>query len=220
MEHAFWAGRWSEGRIGFHRAEPDASLVRYADHLGGGAAATVLVPLCGKSTDLVFLRGRFGRVVGVEFVDPACEAFFAERGVDPEVTEIGGARRREADGICLLRADFFATTAALIGRADAVYDRAALIALPPARRVAYAAHLATLLAPGARGLSITLTHDAVDDAGAPSGPPFSVPDAEFEATFGLAFRVERLATEAVTDLPTAMADSVVTSSVWALERRG
>src|SRR5690606_31845898 len=59
-----------------------------------------------------------------------------------------------------------------LGAFDAIYDRAAIVALPQAMRDAYAAHCQGLLEPGARILMITIFYDQ----SAMEGPPFSVDD--------------------------------------------
>ena len=75
--------------------------------------------------------------------------------------------------------DFFGLQAAQLGSIDAVYDRAALIALPAAMRASYAQHLQTLVGVVPH-LLVTLEYpqDNMD------GPPFSVEQAEVEALFG------------------------------------
>ncbi|MGB5737544.1 MAG: thiopurine S-methyltransferase, partial [Thiohalocapsa sp.] len=71
----------------------------------------------------------------------------------------------------------------------AVYDRASLIALPPAMRPGYAAHLTTLLAADVQSLLITLDYDQTRM----SGPPFAVAASEVKALFSAAFELAPLA---------------------------
>ena len=87
MEPDFWRARWSEGRIGFHEGAPNAHLRQNLDVLAG--ARRVLVPLCGKAEDLAFLAASGREVVGVELVEDAVRAFFAEHGLAPTVTREG-----------------------------------------------------------------------------------------------------------------------------------
>ena len=54
MEHAFWHQRWQEGRIGFHQGDINPWLRRYWSALDLHADARVLVPLCGKSSDMLW----------------------------------------------------------------------------------------------------------------------------------------------------------------------
>lgn len=127
----------------------------------------VLVPLCGKAHDLQWLAERESppAVVGVEFVDEAAAAFFAERSIVPERR----GRIRSAHGVDIVSGDFFSVEPPEVGGVfDAIYDRAAMVALPPEMRGAYVQHLRSLAGPGARVLLITFVHNLG------GGPPFSI----------------------------------------------
>jgi thiopurine S-methyltransferase len=177
MEPDFWRSRWHEGRIGFHEGRPNTFLVRHHDWLAG--CRRVLVPLCGKAEDLAYLASLGHEVIGIELVEDAVRQFFAEHDVTPEVATRDGMTVYTAGALTIIAGDYFATTAALVGAIDGIYDRAALIALPPELRPRYIAHLRTL-APAARHeLLITLE----DPAGGPEGPPFSVPEREVREHF-------------------------------------
>lgn len=80
-----------------------------------------------------------------------------------------------------------------ITRIDAVYDRAALIALPPRSRNRYARHLFDLTG-GAGQLLITLDYDQTQM----DGPPFSVPEEEIGVLYGGRYRRELLASREIT----------------------
>lgn len=191
MEPGFWIDRWREGKIGFHEGQPNAHLVRFAGQLG--AARRVLVPLCGKTVDLAYLAAQGHDVVGVELVEDAARAFFAEQGITPTVAAHGPFVAYAAPGLTILIGDMFATTAPWLGAVDALYDRAALIALPPALRARYVAHLRALLPAGAPGLLVTL--DYPQDR--MPGPPFAVADAEVRAHY------DRLAVALLAETPAA-----------------
>lgn len=203
---ADWNARWNEGRIGFHEGVPNAQLVRHASVLG--EARRVLVPLCGKAEDLAYLASLGHEVVGVELVARAIDAFFAEHDLAPTRASVGGFEVTSAGGVHLVRGDMLAVTREVLGPVDALYDRAALIALPPETRVAYTSHLRQLLPSGARGLVIGFEYPQATM----SGPPFAVDEAELRRHFaGLATEVlerepssnERLAAAGVT--PTSVA---------------
>lgn len=186
MEHAFWHARWQEGRIGFHQADINSWLRRYWSRLAVPGDARVLVPLCGKSSDMLWLREQGHPVVGVELSDLACRDFFVEHGTQVTPVAVPEGHTRERDGITLWCADFFELGAQHWGEVTAVYDRAALIALPPAMRKAYAAHLREQLASGVEMLLVTLEFTGSE------GPPFSVPEAEVRRLFEPAFTLVRL----------------------------
>ena len=177
MNPDFWTTRWRDGRIGFHEGAPNTLLTAHVSSLGD--ARRVLVPLCGKTEDLAFLAAQGHSVVGVELVEDAVRAFFSEHALTPTVTRRGDVTEFSHGAVTVLSGDVFATTPALVGPVDALYDRAALIALPEAVRARYVAHLRPLLAPGAEGLVVALEYPPE----AMSGPPFSVPDAEVRRHF-------------------------------------
>lgn len=177
MDSDFWHSRWSAGQIGFHEGAPNPHLARHAGRLG--AARRVLVPLCGKAEDLAFLAGLGHHVLGVELVEDAVRAFFSERGVEPIVSRVGAFTRYQAGSIELFAGDLFATTRELLGPVDALYDRAAVIALPEAMRRAYATHLRSLLPTGAPGIVVTLEYPQERMA----GPPFSVTEEELRGLY-------------------------------------
>lgn len=193
MEEAFWQARWHSNQIGFHQGEVNPWLLRYWSTLGLPAGSQVLVPLCGKSLDLLWLAEQGHRVLGVELAEKAVLDFFAEWGVEPEVGELGALRRFSAGQVEILQGDFFALTPETTRDCVALYDRAAIIALPPTMRKAYAEHLARLLAPGCEGLMVTLEYEQARL----DGPPFSVPEAEVRTCLEADWKVALLEREDV-----------------------
>ncbi|MGH2420466.1 thiopurine S-methyltransferase [Pseudomonas canadensis] len=180
MEPKFWQERWARNQIGFHLSEVNPYLQRHWPQLAVAEGSKVLVPLCGKSLDLVWLASHGLRVMGVELSEQAVEAFFSEQNLVPRITRRSAFTVYQADLIEVWCGDFFALDAeALVGCA-ALYDRAALIALPPLMRAQYAEHLSRLLASGCQGLLITLDYDQTQKA----GPPFAVTDDEVKVLFG------------------------------------
>ncbi|MEZ4399393.1 MAG: thiopurine S-methyltransferase [Kofleriaceae bacterium] len=189
MDPSFWHARWEAGQIGFHEGRPNDFLVEFGARLG--SARRVLVPLCGKSADLAYLAGLGHQVIGVELVEAAAAAFFAEHGLAPQVDDVDGVRRYHHGAIAIVVGDLFDATTAQVGPADALYDRAALIALPASTRPRYVAHLRALLPAGAPGLVVTLDYpQTVMD-----GPPFALSDDEVRAYYPTA---ELLADTALT----------------------
>jgi thiopurine S-methyltransferase len=193
MHASFWIERWNAGQIGFHEGKPNRFLERFAARLE--PAHSVFVPLCGKAIDLDALATAGKRVVGSELVPLAAQQYFTERGVEPrvrsthfgEVYEAPGAQS-EGGSVAIVVGDVFRFE--LEGPPfDAIYDRAALVALEPSTRDRYADKLASLLRDEGRVLLVTFDHDA------PSGPPHAVPHAEIERLFASAFAIEHLASE-------------------------
>ncbi len=187
MERDFWHRRWQEGRIGFHEGRVNPMLAKYLGRLGLAPGARVLLPLCGKSCDLAWLRERGYRPVGAELSPIAIAELFDEMGLVPRVTSAGPLKRHEAGGVEVFEGDIFDLTAAALGPVDAVFDRAALVALPDAMRPGYAAHVSAI-AGHAPQLLVTFVYDQA----AMDGPPFSVTGDEVAALYGADYAVELL----------------------------
>ncbi|MGY4523497.1 thiopurine S-methyltransferase [Pseudomonas sp. TE21394] len=174
MEPAFWQQRWADNQIGFHQAQVNPYLQKYWAQLQRLPGSRVLVPLCGKSLDLAWLAGQGHRVVGIELSRRAVEDFFREHGLDAEVRQRGAFEVWRNGDLELWCGDFFALQPEDVGDCTGVYDRAAVIALPPQMRARYLQRLSALLPVGCRGLVVTLDYDQV----LLDGPPFSVGDEE------------------------------------------
>lgn len=162
-----WVERWRDGRIGWHEAGGNALLRRYWPKPVGGN--TVLVPLCGKTVDLIWLAAQGLEVIGVELSDIAVRSFFSENRLEYETARHGSLEcyRAASAPIRIYCGDYFEFGAE---RAHALYDRGALVATPAPDRPRYVEHTKSLLEPGASRLIITLEYDQ-DAVG---GPPFAV----------------------------------------------
>ncbi|WP_374381586.1 thiopurine S-methyltransferase [Pseudomonas fluvialis] len=189
MEEAFWQARWAQGQIGFHLQEVNPYLQQHWPSLSIAPGSQVLVPLCGKSLDMAWLAGQGLRVLGVELAERAVEDFFAEQGLQPEVEQQGVLRLYRAAGVEIYCGDFFNVQAEHAAGCTALYDRAALIALPETMRARYVEHLAAILPGNCRGLLVSLEY-AQEEM---SGPPFSVSQAEIDARLSPYWQIELLA---------------------------
>lgn len=174
---AFWGERWADGRIGFHQEQVHPRLVSDDGGFLGGGPHRVLVPLCGKSWDVPWLAKQGHHVTGVEIVRQAIDELFAEHDLTPRVEERHGFEVFVADGIEVWCADFFALPPS-IGPFTRVWDRAAIVAVPPDLRGTYVDQLRRL-APGALVWLTSIDYDPQ----AMSGPPHAVPSEEIERRF-------------------------------------
>ncbi|NEX16880.1 MAG: thiopurine S-methyltransferase [Halochromatium sp.] len=188
MTPEFWLNRWQRGELGWHEEEINRHLAEHWSSLEVPNKAPVLVPLCGKSLDMLWLASLGHAVLGIEISRLAAEQFFAEHQLMPRVDQLGPFQRYQVDEISLLVGDFFDLQRAQLTGISAVYDRASLIALPPETRPRYARHLSRLLPDGVRSLLITLEYDQARM----KGPPFSVTEPEVRALFEASFQIETL----------------------------
>ena len=159
-----WLERWEVGRTGWH--EPAGNRNLQAHWLWTGKR--VLVPMCGKTPDLLWLESQGNDVVGIELSEIAVLGFFEDNDIQFESLEGSLPGYRAIDRrITLFCGDFFAFQEEAF---DAHYDRGALVALSAELRTRYARHTQSLLAPAAKQLVITVEYD--QDVCA--GPPFSI----------------------------------------------
>jgi len=191
MEPEFWHERWHENRIGFHQSGVNLFLRRYFAKLKGAHAGPVFVPLCGKSRDMAWLHDQGREVLGIELSPLAVEAFYKEWGCAGSRAGRGEFLEYKAEGVTILVGNYFHLTQTILGPVSAVYDRAALIAMPPHMRRDYAQHMADLLVPGTPLLLIAPF--SLKDPG--SGPPFAVSGAEITDIFAPHFAIETLECE-------------------------
>jgi thiopurine S-methyltransferase len=188
MHPEYWHERWRTGQTGFHQAEVHPFLERWWPRLGVAPGARVYVPLCGRSLDLAWLAGRGHAVVGSELSPIAIREFFAGCGLVPSSTPDEGFLRHAAGPYTILEGDALALPPAVAGAIDAIYDRAALVALPAAMRVRYARSIERLAPSGTRVLLVAFEYpQELKD-----GPPFSVEAREIRALFGPGFAIEEV----------------------------
>ena len=179
MEAAFWHERWHQEQIAFHQERPHPMLTEHVELLAPNASAKILVPLCGKSLDMLWLAQQGYSVLGVELSDKACKAFFSENRLafsrHPERHFV----RYEAEDlpITLLMGDVFDLNSEHLAKVEAIYDRAATIALPKPMREQYWQHLSHHLPEAVSGLVISIDDEDVCH----EGPPFSVPEGELQS---------------------------------------
>lgn len=187
MEPSFWLDRWQKNEIGFHAEQVQPALIKHWPSLGIAKGARVLVPLCGKSLDMIWLAQQELNVAGVELSAIAVRDFFAENGIAPKQREHAGFEISTADAIELWCGDFFALNPREV-KAAAAYDRASLVALPPAMQQRYAQKMAELMPRGSKVLLISLDYDPNEM----QGPPHNISGARVRELFSAHFDVTLL----------------------------
>lgn len=192
MEHTFWHDKWAQKQIGFHLPDVHPLLVRNLPLLKVKKGDKIFVPLCGKTLDIGYFLQQGFEVVAVELSEVAIGELFGQLNLKADITSwekegqvIG--KIYQATGLRVFVGDFFALTAAELGKISAVYDRAALVALPFEMRRNYAAHMSKITAYASQ-LLMTLNYDQSCMA----GPPFSVPDQEVEALYGGSYPIQKI----------------------------
>ena len=184
MDVNFWLKKWETKEIAFHEPEANPLLVRFFPQLNLPVGSRVFVPLCGKTLDIHWLLSKGFRVAGAELIELAVRELFAELKVRPVVTAAGALTHYAAPGIDIFVGNIFELSAERLGAADAVYDRAAMVALPKDARGPYTRHIRTVTR-AAPQLLVSYEYDQAKL----NGPPFAVSNAEvrhhYEAHYDL-----------------------------------
>ena len=194
MKHSFWHERWARQEIGFHEGRVNQYLEHYWPEFNRDSVP-VFVPLCGKAQDMWWLSERGHPLVGVELSEIACREFFHEAGLKPAVSHGKRFDRYVHGDLQIWCGDFFELTPSDLSPVEFVYDRAALIALPPDMRPGYASHLEAILPGQIEMLLITLDYDNDQMR----GPPFNVSDDEVKELYDSGWDIRQLQKEVIPD---------------------
>ncbi|MED5374009.1 MAG: thiopurine S-methyltransferase [Myxococcota bacterium] len=186
MQPEFWHERWQTQTIGFHQDKVHPDLECFSPRGQDGRVCRILVPLCGKSWDVPHLAASGHQVVGVELSPLAAKAMIQEHKLQVQESQRGPFQIFHNDSLELRVGNVFDLDAS--EDFDAVWDRAALVALNPEQRVRYAALLTKLLRPGGQMLLNVFEYDQ-DKM---SGPPHSVPLDEVKTHYAEHFEIEVL----------------------------
>ena len=211
MEPSFWHNRWQTNQTGWHEPTVNPLLITHFPSLNVPSGGRVFVPLCGKSLDLGWFLSRGYDVAGAELSELAVTQLFAGLGMEPSVSTVGKLNLYSGGKIDIFVGDFFDLSREILGPVDAVYDRAALVALPEPMRARYTAHLkaVTALAPQ---LVIGYEYDQT----VVPGPPFSVTADELHRYYSDSYTLTPLAR---IDVPGGLKGKCpATEHVWRLNK--
>lgn len=168
---AFWDERFRQGFVPWDQTGVPAAFAAFAART---TPRPVLIPGCGSAYEAGWLARAGWTVHAIDFSAHAVATARSRLGPQAALVE---------------QADFFTYRAPFVP--GWIYERAFLCALPPARRIDYAARMAELLAPGALLAGFFYFDDS------PKGPPFGISRDELEALLGASF--ELVEESAVTD---------------------
>ena len=190
VQQTDWKQNWQQDHIGFHLSHTNTKLSDHADVISD--CKRVLVPLCGKTLDLHYLASLGHVCVGIELVYKAIADFFSEWGVTP--LENAERNSYSHDKIEILNQNVFAVTPEQTGLFDAIYDRAALVALPVPIRQRYVDHLFGFLPKG--GKILLNSYDMPRSQ--QKGPPFAVRNEDVPVLYRRAASIDLLSEETTT----------------------
>jgi thiopurine S-methyltransferase len=187
MDGSFWHQKWERNDIGFHESKANPLLVKHFGALELAQGARVFLPLCGKTLDIHWLLSTGYRVAGAELSMIAVQQLFAELEMTPDIEKVGNMHRYSGENIDIFVGDIFQLSANMLAAVDAVYDRAALVALPADLRTRYTAHLPAITE-AAPQLLICYEYDQSQL----EGPPFSISKEEIDEKYGNTYDVTLL----------------------------
>lgn len=179
----YWLECWEKNSINFHQMKINSYLHDFFfQFLTLEKSHTILVPLCGKSLDMLYLASKGHCVIGVELSGLAIVAFFEENNLTYKKTKnIYTCQEKQ---ITLIQGDLFnlSQTDPLFQNLDRIYDRAAMVALPLELRKKYLRLLLSLVPLSQKEyfkyflISFEYGNESTQDL----GPPFSVTTSELD----------------------------------------
>lgn len=185
MDHDFWHHCWENNDIGFHEGSPNQFLISqfsYFKHLLNGYR--IFLPLCGKTSDIQWLLDQNYSVVGAELSQIAIDELFLNLNIQPTITQMDHLIHYHSKNIDIFVGDIFDLDVHIIGQIHGVYDRAALVALPPKLRLKYANHLQYLTSNAPQFLIVFDYNQALM-----TGPPFSISTTEINQLYSTHYKI-------------------------------
>ena len=228
IDKNFWLGCWKNNKLGFNQEKTNSSLIKFFPDLLLPNKASVFVPLCGKSIDMIWLLKQGLDVVGIELSPLAIQAFFKENDLPYKKTSLGPFKKWTANDqpITILEGDIFLFDTKYLKKIETmknpffhlIYDRASLIALPSDIRKKYYKLYEKLMNKESKSLLLTIEYEDKNF----EGPPFSVIQEEIKNFLNNNFNVSLLNHEKVTPLSTRFLESCleeISQKVYKIEKR-
>ncbi|WP_138431992.1 thiopurine S-methyltransferase [Fodinibius saliphilus] len=188
MELSYWQSRWQKNNTGWHMETVYPQLPKLWPYLSIDKNSEVLVPLCGKSRDIRWLLEEGHTVTGVEISSKAIQKIKENYPHTFSKERSHGFIVHSSDQLTLWEGDFLTLPPDQVPAPAAIYDKAAIVALPPAMREKYAQKIMALCDPQTQILLQTFEYEQ-DEM---TGPPFSVPESEIHKRFGSHFSLHLL----------------------------
>ena len=212
-----WKANWQNNNIGFHLEQTNPALAKHWPKIRAMPGNLVFVPLCGKSLDMVELHKQGHFVLGAELSEIAVDAFFSEQKKKVVKQPAGEHQYWSSDNLAIIQGDFFTLQENSVP-ARFVYDRAALVALPPELQQRYVTQLLNVAPDIEQILLITVEYDHPE---ADIAPPFVITPERVQALYGEHFELDLLESKDSKPSPRIqdLGLSVITEHVFKLDRR-
>lgn len=190
MNKVFWNNKWENNEIGFHQNNVTPLLKKYLHYFldKNSIKKSCLLPLCGKTFDLIYLSEFFKEVTGVELIKKAIEDFYIENNLEMRTRNSSISSKN----IEIFNEDFFSFNKSENKKYSYIFDRASLIAISPVSREKYVQSIKRSMSTNCKIFLITIEYkqDQIE------GPPFSLSDDDVKSLFK-DFKLEKLCRESV-----------------------
>jgi thiopurine S-methyltransferase len=194
LEADFWHNRWETNKIGWHLLDTNELLIKHIDKLNLKPNSRIFVPLCGKSLDIKWLLENGYNVVGVELNQSAVKQLFESLNIEFKIKTIESFTIFSAKNIDIFVGDIFDLDSSILGKIDAVYDRASIVALSKEYRKKYTT-IMPIITNKTPQLIITIEYDQ----NLVKGPPFCVDESFFKEHYSKDYYFEILESIQVND---------------------
>lgn len=210
MNEKFWHQRWEKGEIAFHQSEVNPLLIKHFKQLNLVKGNRIFLPLCGKTRDIFWLLSNNFQIVGIELSELAVQQLFEDLKIEANIYKIAGIKCYRARNIDIFVGDIFNLSAKIVGSVNAVYDRAALVALPAITRNKYTNHLTTITNKAPQLLICYQYNQILMD-----GPPFSINIEELRRHYQTNYKLLHIESEKVNGR--LRGKIAATQEVWILQ---
>ena len=186
QDNSRWLEMWRNDQTDdFHQTAVNPLLKQFWHHQKPDKNCRVLVPLCGKSLDMLWLAEQGHSVIGVELSPVAAKAFFKENNLKVKKSRHGNFTCWRSGNIVIWCGDFFSLQTQQLGHIDIVFDRASLTALHENVREQYVAQLRAIIDSEASVFLLT-----VEDIAKATRQHKSHIDDEIVSLYGRYFEIE------------------------------
>lgn len=172
MEKVFWQKKWDSDQIGFHQSDYNASMLMYFTEYSN-QNKHVLIPLAGKSKDIIWFLNNGFKVTAIEIIPKAVDDFFKESNL--EFKKIRNTYT--SNNLTFIIGDIFKDIP--LEEFDFIYDRASIIALPSETRLNLVEIYKELINKSTKLYSIFINYDQAQM----DGPPFAIDKETFKNYF-------------------------------------
>ncbi len=168
-------------------------LKKYWDHLEIPDHPVVLVPLCGKAIDMIWIEEQGATVIGVEISEKAILDFIGEHNREYNTSTFADFTIYQSGNIQLWCGDFMKLPTHKLPKINLIFDKAGLVALPPKMRISYFNKIEEL----AGNNTTILLHNFQYPQDQMPGPPFSVTLNEIKHALESTFSIHLLESNSI-----------------------